>query len=132
MDLNIANTCAKANNKYMNHYNPKKPSTLITNFDMNNLHCWAMTEYFSYGEFKWLKNVDEFDENLISKKSPIVYFLGADLEYPDKLHELHSDYPLAPEELAVSSDMLLNYCTEIADKYEIKVGDEKKNNSKFR
>ena len=52
--------------------------------------------------------------------------LEVDLKYPDKLHELHNDYPLAPEKLAVSSDMLSNYCKRIADKYEIKVGDVKK------
>ena len=39
------------------------------------------------------------------------------------MHELHSDYPLAPEILAVSSDMLLKYCKKIADNYDIKVGD---------
>ena len=62
----------------------------------------------------------------ISEKGPIGYFLKVDLEYSDKLHELHNDYPLAPEKLAVSSDMLSNYCKKIADKYEIKVGDVKK------
>ena len=61
----------------------------------------------------------------ISEKSPKGYFLEVDLEYPDELHELHNDYPLAPENLAVSSDMLSNYCKKIADKYEIKVGDVK-------
>ena len=39
---------------------------------------------------------------------------------------MHNDYPLAPEKLAVSSDMLSKYCKKIADKYEIKVGDVKK------
>ena len=39
---------------------------------------------------------------------------------------MHNGYPLAPEKLAVSSDMLSKYCKEIADKYEIKVGDVKK------
>ena len=62
----------------------------------------------------------------ISEKSLIGYFLEVDLEYPDELHELHNDYPLAPEKLAVSSDMLSKYCKKIADKYEIKVGDVKK------
>ena len=62
----------------------------------------------------------------ISEKNPIGYFLEVDLEYPDELHELHNDYPLAPEKLAVSSDMLSKYCKEIADKYEIKVGNVKK------
>ena len=39
---------------------------------------------------------------------------------------IHNDYRLAPEKLAVSSDMLSNYCKKITDKYEIKVGDVKK------
>ena len=58
-------------------------------------------------------------------KTLIGYLLEVDLEYPDKLHELHNDYPLAPEQLAVSSDMLLKYSKKIADKYEIKVSDIK-------
>ena len=54
------------------------------------------------------------------------YFLEVNLKYYDKLHKLHNDYPLAPEKLAVSSDMLSKYCKKIADKYEVKVGDVKK------
>ena len=77
------------------------------------------------GSFKWLKNVDGFDVNSVSEKSPVGYFLEVDLQYPDELNELHNDYPLAPEKLAVSSNMLSKYCKEIADKYEIKVGDVK-------
>ena len=69
-----------------------------------------MIEYLPYGGFKWLKNVDEFDVMSVSEKSPIGYFLEIDLKYPDELHELQNDYPLAPEKLAVSSDMLSNYC----------------------
>ena len=42
------------------------------------------------------------------------------------MHKLRNHYPLAPEKLAASSDMLSNYCKRIADKYEIKVGDVKK------
>ena len=55
----------------------------------------------------------------ISEKSLIGYLLEVDLKYPDKLHELHYDYPLAPEKLAVSSGIFSKYCKEIADKYEI-------------
>ena len=54
------------------------------------------------------------------------YLLEVDLEYSDKLHELYNDYSLAPEKLAVSSDMLSKCCKKIADKYEKKVGDVKK------
>ena len=80
----------------MNDYDPKKPSKFIMYLDMNNLDRWARSEYLPYGEFKWLKNVDGFDVNSISEKSLIGYFLESDLEYLDELHELYSDYPLAP------------------------------------
>ena len=102
----IAKRYAKANNKYMNDYDPKKPSTFITYLDMNNFYGWAMREYFPYGRFKWLKNIDGFDVNSINEKSPTGYFLEVDFEYPDELHELHNNYPVASKKLAVSSDML--------------------------
>ena len=51
----IAKRYAKANNKYMNDYDPKKQSTFISYLDMNNLYGWAMSEHLSYGGFKWLK-----------------------------------------------------------------------------
>ena len=93
---------------------------------MNHLYRWAMSEYLPYEGFKWLKNIDEFDVMSISEKSLVGYSLEVDLKYPDELHELHNDYPLAPEKLAVSGDMLSKYCKKIVDKYEIKVGDVKK------
>ena len=109
----IAKRNAKANNNYTENYDPKKPPTFITYLDKNNLYGWEMSEYLPYGRFKWLKNVNKFDVNLINKKSDIEYFLEVDLEYPDELHKLHNDYPLAPEKLAVSSDMLSKYCKKL-------------------
>ena len=46
----------------------------------------------------------------IKGKSLIGYLLEVDLKYLDELHELHNHYSPAPEKLAVSSDMLSNYC----------------------
>ena len=122
----ISKRYAKANDKYMNDYNSKKPSEFITYLDINNLCGWELSSYLPYGRCKWLKNVDGFDVNSVNEKDPIGYFIEVDLEYPDELHELHIDYPLAPEKLVVSSDMLSKCCKEIADKYEIKVGKIKK------
>ena len=121
----IAKRYAKANNKYMKDYDPKKPSKFIMYFDMNNLYVWAMSNYLPYGGFKWLQNGDRFDVNSISEKSPIGYIFEVDLEYPDELHVLHSDYPLAPEKLPIPYDMLSDYCKKIAGKYGIKVDVEK-------
>ena len=67
----IVKRYAKANNKYMNDYDSKKPSKFITYLDMNNLYGWGLSGYLPYGGFKWLKNVDGFNINSISEKSPI-------------------------------------------------------------
>ena len=109
----------------MNNYDPKKQSTFISYLDINNLYGLAMSEYLPYERFKWLENVDKFDVMSISVKSLIQYFLEVDLKYPGELHELHNDYPLAPEKLAVSTDMFSKYCKTIAGMYEVKVGDVK-------
>ena len=70
----IAKRYAKANSKYLNDYDPKKPSTFISYIDMNNLYGWAMNEYLPYGRFKWLTNINKFDIISISDKSPIGIF----------------------------------------------------------
>ena len=66
---------------------------------MDNLYGSAMSEYLPYEGFKWLKNVDKSDVMSIYEKSPMGYLLEVDLKYSDQLHELHNDYPLAPENL---------------------------------
>ena len=95
----------------------------------------GISDYLPYGGFKWLKIVDNFHVNSINEKNPIRYILEVDLEYPDELHVLHNDYPLAPEKLAIPYDMLSDYvkkCWHIwnkicnADVYGIKFGDVKK------
>ena len=64
----IAKRYAKANNKYMNDYNPKEPSPFITCLDKNNLYGWAMSKYLPYEKFEGVKNVDELDVMSINKK----------------------------------------------------------------
>ena len=92
---------------------------------MSNLYGWAMSSYLPYCEFKWLKNVDDLDVNSISEMSPIEYILKVDIEYSDELHVLNNDYPIAPEKLAISYDMLSSYYLKLVDEYGIKVGDVK-------
>ena len=122
----IAKRYTKVNNKNMIDYSPEEPSTFITYLDKNNLYGWPISEYLPHEKFEWVKNVDELDVMSINKKSDVGYFLEVDLEYPNELHELHNDYPLAPEKLAVSNNMLFEYCQKIADEYDIKVGNIKK------
>ena len=77
-----------------------------------------MSEYLRYGGFKWLgqEEIKNFVVNPISENCLDGYILEVDLEYPDELCDLHNDYPLAPEKLEISDDMLSKYCSDIAKK----------------
>ena len=79
----IAKRYSETNNKYIKNYDPTNLSICISYFDINNLYGWAMSGCLPYGGFKWLKNVDNFDVNSVSEKSPIGYILNVDLKYSD-------------------------------------------------
>ena len=87
-----------------------------------------MLEYLPYDRFEWVdeREISSVDYLSVSVSSDVGYILEVDLEYPDSLHELHNDYPLAPEKLRVSEDMMSDYCLDIAKKYGIKLGDVNK------
>ena len=61
----------------------------------------------------------------ISENSSDGNILEVDLNDLDELHKLHIGYLLAPEKLEISHNMLPNYCTSIANKYDIKISDNK-------
>ena len=44
-----------------------------------------------------------------------------DLEYQQELYNLHNDYPVAPEKVKVSKNILSGYCKRIAEKYKISI-----------
>ena len=120
----IANRYGKANNKYMKEYDEKAPSKYIMYLDANNLYGWAMSQYLPTGGFRWMteeqiNNIDLAKYNDNSKKGLI---LEVDLEYPKELHDLHNDYPMGPEKVKVTKDMLSSYCRKIADKCNISTG----------
>ena len=114
---------SKTNNKHMKSYDSSKESIYISYLDANNLYCWPMSQYLPYGRFNWLnkKEISDFCLNSVSKSGSIGYILEADLEYLSQLHDLHNDYPLAPEKLEISKNMP-KYCFNIASKYGIKIG----------
>ena len=91
---------------------------------MNNLYGWGMINYLPYDEFEFLtkKEKNEFDLDSISENSSIVSILDFDLKYCDELHDFHSNYPLCPEKVEINPDMLSKYCSDIANKYGLKVG----------
>ena len=93
----ITKRYSKANNKYMKSYDNKKPSKYITFLNANNLCGSTMSQYLPYSRFKQLnqKEIDKLCLNSIGENSSDGYILEVDLKYPDELHELDNDYPLA-------------------------------------
>ena len=124
----IAKIFSVANNKYMKSYNNNKPSEYIMYLDAKNLYGWIMSQHLPSGKFKWInqKEINKFDVNLISENSLDGFILKADLKYSDELSELHNDYPLAPEKREICHNILSKYCSNIADKYDIKIGSDNK------
>ncbi|XP_053997335.1 uncharacterized protein LOC128886433 [Hylaeus anthracinus] len=87
---------AIANNKYMQSYDPSKASSYLMYFDVNNLYGWAMCQPLPYAEFRWVDKVANFDVSSIAADSPTGYILEVDLEYPQRLHDIHADLPFCP------------------------------------
>ena len=120
----IANRYGNANNKYMKEYNEKTPSKYIMYLDANNLYGWAMSQYLPIGNFKWMtdKEISKIDLGKYKADGEKGLILEVDLEYPQELHDIHNDYPIAPEKVKVSNNMLSAYCKKIAEKYNISIG----------
>ena len=113
----ISKRYAVANNKYLDNFDASKPSNFIVYYDANNLYGWAMCQPLPYKEFKW-ERPEHFTEEFvlsIEEEGEVGYILEVDLDYPEKLHELHNDYPLAPEKLTVKQDMLSKTAIEILE-----------------
>ena len=95
---------------------------------MINLYGYAMSQYLPYVDFKWVKNIDKIEKKLmqIKKDSSTGYILEVDLEYPEKLHDIRNDYPLALEKINILKEWLSKYCLKIANAHNITTGSAKK------
>ena len=120
----IANRYGKANNKYMEEYDGNVPSKYIMYLDANNLYGWAMSQYLPTGNFRWMKDkeINKIDLGKYKADGKKGLIHEVDLEYLRELHNLHNDYPVAPEKAKVFKNMLSGYCKKTAEKYKISIG----------
>ncbi|KAJ0172472.1 hypothetical protein K1T71_000525 [Dendrolimus kikuchii] len=93
-----SNRHAKANNKYLDDFDENKPPSYLVYFDANNLYGWAMSQYLPEGAFEWVSPETNYE---VTDTSEYGFILEVDLEYPEKLHDLHSDLPLCPENISI-------------------------------
>ena len=83
-----------------------------------------MSQYLPTGGFRWMtqKQIDKINLAKYQEDSKKGLIVEVDLEYPKELHDLHNDYPLGPEKVKVTNDMLSEYCKNISEKYSISTG----------
>ena len=84
----------------MKNYDPERPSTYIQYLDKNALYMSILAGPLPYSDFKWLTE-EEINEMMEDHTKIESFTLKVDLEYPEELHDLHNDYPLAVESVKV-------------------------------
>ena len=109
---------ADANNKYMGEdYDKSKESSYINYLDANNLYGLAMCQKLPYKDIKFEDKPLTEEEIINYTDGSLGYIVDVDLEYPDEVHEKHKDYPLAPQIMNVTADMLSETQKEIYKSY---------------
>ena len=84
----VTNKHVTANNKYMENFDPTKPSTYIQYLDANNLYGYAMSLPLPYGGFEFtekMKTVKEIEG--YNEEAEEGYILEVDLDYPANTHD---------------------------------------------
>lgn len=90
-----SNRYSRANNRYTPDYDPSQPSKYLMYFDVVNLYGWAMSQCLPFQNFSWMTDPN-FDVNSIADDAQYGYILEVDMDYPQKLHDLHRDLPFCP------------------------------------
>ncbi len=104
---------AKANNRYMEDFNPKKPEDYILYLDANNLYGWAMSQYLPYSNLEYSNDTKLEDILKTSDESDTGCILEVDLEYPKELHEKLKEFPPCPEILIPETNNFSEYQKEL-------------------
>ena len=96
----------KANKRYMKDYDRKKKSSYIQYLDANNLYGKAMTEKLPVRGFRWMDDISKIDGDFVkvyNKNDNKGYILDVNVDYPNKLQNLHSDLPFLPERMVINN-----------------------------
>lgn len=118
----ISKKYAKANNPSVSDYDPFKPNTWLSYLDMNNFYGTSMPMPLPEIDFAWCTQdqVETLNVMHVPDDSETGYILEVDLEYPDDLHDNHSDYPLAPENKIITEKMLYPHTLMLKEKLALK------------
>ena len=114
---------AKANNKYMKNYDKNKEPSYLTYWDINNVYGWQMSQKFPVHKFEWIKDISKFNKDFIknyNEESDEENFLEVDVQYPEKLFEVHDNLLFLSERMKIEKVEIL--VANLHDKTEYVIG----------
>ena len=68
------------------------------------------------------KKINTIDLAKYKEDSKEGVILEVDLQYPQESRNIQNDYPVAPEKIQVTKEMLSSYCESIREKFHISIG----------
>ena len=108
----------------MKSYNKDVISSYLMYLDANNLCGYAISQKLPVNGFKWVENLSRFNEIFIknyNENSDIGYFPEVDIDYLEKLFNLHRALPFLPERKKVNKVEKLACSIEDKEKYVIHI-----------
>lgn len=84
---------------------PMKPGRIFY-FDVNALYGGCMMDPLPCEGFEWVEDLGVIERHILTPEPDTGMLVCVDLEYPEELHALHRDLPLAPEHVVLKKDML--------------------------
>ena len=108
---------------------------IILYIDQNNLYGQALSKPLPHSNFKLLTK-SEIDvqfpdqQSILNLKndSDVGYVFEVDLDYPSEIHDLTANFPLAPESMEVTDEMLSDFMKE----YYKNLQDQRHSSKKFK
>ena len=112
----------------MKDYDKTKETSYLRYWDVNNLYGWTTSQKLPVNNFEWIKDTSQFNKDFIKKyneESDDGYFLGVDVQYPERLHEFHVDLLFLTERMKIEKNEKL--VANLHDKTEFVKHIKKKN-----
>ena len=109
-----------ANNQYQKTFKPSEESTFGFLVDANNLYGGVMEKLPL--PLKDFRKVDVSLNQILNTPidSNVGYILEVDLDYPDVLHDIQKDFPLAPTKENIEESFLSDYQLNILERMGLK------------
>ena len=88
----------------MKDYDKNKRFSYNQYWDVNNLYGWTMSQKLLVNNFERITDTSQFNEDFIknyNEESDEGYFLEVDVQYLEKLHELHNDLPFLSKRMKI-------------------------------